>query len=286
MAISSFSIRGNTAASSSSSSTSTITPVINRPANAHPTDIYHVLPALPCLASLSLGGEAALTSAQRLEWSREFESGWKEGTERLVKWALESVGERFERSRRKAESERVEWERWDREQRDGPSPSLPTKSKAHSSHPHNSHHSSSKGKGKQSSSRHAAPPKDKHKSPPWPSNVHLLRFPTPLDRPETSTDGENAPVALSRSPLAHLISVDPSSDWRALYSDLLLPDVVEERRCVFCTIPEEPVGPLRRGGEDLGREGASGWGSAHEKGCGHDVGRRIWGDEATATATL
>ncbi|CDZ98321.1 hypothetical protein [Phaffia rhodozyma] len=309
MGISSFSIRS----SNSSSSTNNLarTALSNATTSSHhdnslstPTSINYVLPSIPVLRSVSLGGEAILTSSQRKEWTSEFKRGWKEGLEKIVEWALGGVGERYERSRRKAEKDRVEWEKWlttqatGGRQTDSPLEDRSTGAPV----------TNGKGKGKAhtiSSSKisGSAVPKP-------PPQVNLYRFPTPAERASLP------PFDPSANPTSQLvlISGDSTEDWRSTYADLLSRDV----SCVFCTVPEDPTGgPLRRGGENLVRLSHGGTESAgsgsvsgstlpsgvgtprswvggyqfeeedqvednvvdrHPNGCGHAIGKDVWED--------
>ncbi|KAL7415312.1 hypothetical protein BDY24DRAFT_413458 [Mrakia frigida] len=298
MALSKFSIRSdsrNTSTASSSTSTSRINPnptSLGSPStsspDAPPNLLIFILPPPPLLKTVSLGGEASLTPIQRKEWKVDFESGWKEGLERTAKWALEGVGARFERSCRAIETQRKEWEKWLERGGDmGGSSSTTSTSGGGSGSSANA-----KGKGKANApSKVASSSKPPSTIPTPPPQILLLRFPTPSDPPpptsplynDSSMDLNDPqpsyPPALAFSPLSHLIEVDPSSSWREIYSDLVVPETAP--RCVFCTVAADPAGgPLRRGGEEVGREKREEMrGVEHEKGCGHRVGREVWGEE-------
>lgn len=273
MAQSGFSLRSSTAISTNGSTTphrssQPLTPY-------HPTSIAFVLPSPPALESFCLGGEARLTAEQKQEWQREFEQGWKEGLGKLVEWAIKGVGERFERARRKAETDRREWERWTTRHLappngafNGRSTEEGTQSSSTKTVGRNGSTGAGKGKGKVSSTVAAPPPSPSQPLPP--PKITLYRFPTPSETP-LFVDG----------PTHGLLEVDPASDWRSVYTNLL----EREASCRLCLVPLEREGPLRRGGngevEDLaawdGEEGGSNGG--HVEGCGHQVGRKVWDED-------
>lgn len=279
MAMSTFSIRSNRATPSSSSTpgTSSNSTASDLPPSP-PNLLIFILPPAPLLRTLSLGGEATLTPTQRIEWSANFQAGWTDGLERVAKWALDGVGDRFERARRKAEGERREWEAW--MERGGREEELKEVKKETGGG------AKGKGKGKSvsfSASTSTASAKTST-PPPEPPQVLLLRYPTPTDPSPSSFSGDSFapspyPSQLSHSPLSHLLEVDPASAWRDIYTDLAIPETAA--KCVFCTVAADPGGgPLRRGGEEFGREKReTGVGVEHEKGCGHMVGREVWGEE-------
>jgi hypothetical protein len=323
-----------------------------------PSTISFVLPPIPSLRSLSLGGETPrpLPPSERREWVNEFQAGWKEGTERLVKWAVDGVGQRFERARRKAEQERWEWEKRGGVGISGGGGGDATaglskgsangKSVSSSSSPANN-----KGKGKASASSRArafssasssthpslSPTHSTTAVPSYPPpKVLLLRFPTVADSPPSHSDlSDLSSLHSSPAELLNLIPVDPESDWRSSYTDLLLfPSASsgssDQPRIVFCPVADDPRGgPLRRGeetklgagsgygtprgasagasgsgtprstttgaggGEDGEENGARNGGlggkraeetlaeierGGHQVGCGHLVGRAVWGD--------
>lgn len=239
-----------TAGSSSARTTATHHAAIDGPAPP-PNTIAFVLPPIPTLRSLSLGGETPrpLPASERRQWINEFQAGWKEGAERLVKWAIEGVGIRFERARRKAETERWEWER-----RGGvglssiPDGSSTTNANASSmvtgngkaahASSHHHHHPKGKGRARSSSSAGTAAASSSSSSSQHPSTstassqnhlypppkVILYRFPTSHDPLPSLSDLSELTTSSSPASLLKLIPIDlETDDWRSRYTDLLLP---------------------------------------------------------------
>ena len=213
-----------------------------------PQDIlYLVLPPLPTLKTICIGGEAHGVSSKRLpQWDDEFHIGWREGLAKVLGWAGH-VADRYERAIRKAEEWRIQ------EIQGVPKPSTSTKGK-------------SKGG--------PAPVKTRP-----PLDVRLLRFPY---------QHETAPPIDPSDPVSGLIEVEPSTprDYMTPYHDaidraeLYANDRSKTPPCVMCTVPD-CEGPARRGAEPGEKvDGRGGLGGAHRPGCGHALGRTIWGWEA------
>lgn len=208
--------------------------------------LYLVLPPLPTLKSVSIGGEAHGVSSKRvLEWEDEFHAGWREGLGKVLGWAGH-IAERYERALRKAEEWRIQ------EIQGVQKPST-------------------KGKGKTPAPVKTRPPMD----------IRLLRFPGP---------NEARTHRVGQDPTDGLIEVDSETarDYLAPYYDAVARaeeyanDHSRRPPCVLCTVPDCD-GPARRGAEPGERvDGRGGMDAAHRPGCGHALGREIWGWEGIA----
>jgi hypothetical protein len=272
MAFSTFSIRERSSRNASSAnSASAIAASIPLPP---PTKYTVVLPPLPTLRSVSVGGEVPkMTDAKMADWQREFQRGWAEAVQKVVAWAM-YCGERYDRAVKKAE----EWDAWNElEQMKTGKGSSSTK-----------HHAVKGAKGK------AKAPAAVRTKPPH--IVRLFRYPLPSE--EIATSGDVDPA----DPTYGLIEVFSSEeDWRSRYTQALVdaegwcsvlkepgtPAEHEARameaglapRCIFCPIPD-CEGPVRRGAEGEKMDGLGGMrDEAHPKGCGHLIGRATWGWE-------
>ena len=209
--------------------------------------LYLVLPHLPSLKSISIGGEAHGVPAKKvMEWENEFHAGWREGLSKVVGWAGH-VAERYERALRKAE----EWRIQDLQGIPKPSTTALAKGKA----------------------KTPAPVRTKP-----PMHIHLLRYPYPDEQVPKSERGD---------PTDGLIEVEPEEgrDYLTPYYDALARaeafanDRSREPPCVLCTVPD-CEGPARKGAEPGERvDGRGGMDAAHRPGCGHSLGRQIWGWE-------
>jgi hypothetical protein len=213
-----------------------------------PQDIlYLVLPPLPTLKTICIGGEAQGVPSKRLpQWDDEFHIGWREGLAKVLGWAGH-VADRYERALRKAEEWRIQ------EIQGVPKPST----------------TGTKGKSK------VAPAPVKTRPP---LDIRLLRFPY---------RHEPLPSVNPTDPLSGLIEVDPITprDYMTPYHDaiseaeLYANDRSRTPPCVLCTVPD-CEGPPRRGadpGEKV--DGRGGMGGTHRPGCGHALGRATWGWE-------
>jgi hypothetical protein len=210
-----------------------------------PQDIlYLVLPPLPTLRTICIGGEAYGVTTKRIpQWDDEFHIGWREGLAKVSGWAGH-VADRYERALRKAEEWRIQ------EIQGPPKPSA-------------------KGKGK------SAPAPVKTRPP---LDIRLLRFPY---------QNEVAPVHDPADPTSGLIEVEPATarEYLTPYHDaiadaeLYANDRSKKPPCVLCTVPD-CEGPSRRGPEPGERvDGRGGMEGPHRPGCGHAIGRSIWGWE-------
>lgn len=208
---------------------------------------YFVLPPLPTLKTLCIGGEAPLVSSFRVStWEDEFHSGWREGLAKLSGWAAH-VADKYERAVKKAD----EWKEW--QMRNG------SAGKANAA----------KGKGK-------AKPAVAEKPRP-PLDIRLYRFPT-MDE-ESTADPTDPTVGLVEVHPVH--PRDYLDEYKQAIADAELYTHSQAIRppCVLCTVPD-CEGP-RRKCEDGGRiDGRGGMDRPHKDGCGHTIGRASFGWEA------
>lgn len=273
---STFSLRDRRRTGTSTSTTSTSANNLPLP----PQDkLYMVLPPLPTLKTICIGGEAhTLPASTVARWEGQFHAGWMEGLERILGWATH-LADKYERGKRKAE----EWVVKERGKNAGGSNSRTGTS--------GSGVGRGKGKDKPSSSSSSAAAKVLPKPP---TDIRLFRFPLPSEtfsrRSGDEEDGEPGhekpgPFNLT----AGLIEVIPSSasdrsylnPYREALADAQLYKDKQEgvgAPCVFCTIPD-CEGPARRGAEGEKVDGRGGMGGKHKEGCGHMIGRRTWGWE-------
>ena len=209
-----------------------------------PTDrAYFVLPPLPTLKTVSIGGEAHnLPPAKVAEWENDFHAGWRDGLGKILGWATH-VTERYERARKKAD----EWfaSEMNSSQKVG-------KTQA-------------KGKAKSA----AAAPKIRP-----PTDIRLFRFPLPSE-PRLKGDKSD--------PTSGLIEIFPEGrEFLAEYTDaigdaeLYATSHGNPPPCVLCTVPD-CEGPARKGAEGERVDGRGGMMGKHKANCGHIYGRRKWG---------
>ncbi|WVQ93645.1 hypothetical protein IAU59_000721 [Kwoniella sp. CBS 9459] len=273
-----FSLRDRPSArrtAASSSSSSALTPGVTLP----PLDkLYLVLPPLPTLRSIGIGGEAQhVSSAKVAEWESQFHAGWKEGLNKVLGWATH-VADKYERARRKADEWRVQ------ELRASTSGSGSGSSSSTKQGHGNGHVSKSKRRASVSNGTSGTVAKNATKPP---TDVRLFRFPTPAD----GDDYINAPHSVTKAGpynlAAGLIEVESSE---ALHREYLEPyrlaigdaqlfadsETGIKPPCVFCTVPD-CEGPARRGAEGERVDGRGGMNGVHRAGCGHLLGRKIWG---------
>ena len=208
-----------------------------------PDRAYFVLPPLPTLKSISIGGEAhALYSVKVQDWENDFHIGWKEGLGKLMGWAIH-VAEKYERAKKKAE----EWYI---------SESSGSKSKEKEKH--------GKSKTKVGTTTKVKPPTD----------IRLFRFPKPSEPRDTFDP---------KDPTIGLIEIFPESreyleEYKNAIGDaeLYATSHGNPPPCVFCTVPD-CEGPARKGAEGERVDGRGGLDGKHRDGCGHLYGRSIWG---------
>ncbi|ODN88763.1 hypothetical protein L198_06565 [Cryptococcus wingfieldii CBS 7118] len=265
MAMSTFSLRDRprrTVADSSASSSTNSLPL-------PPQDkLYFVLPPLPTLKSLSIGGEAHTLSADKVQdWEDQFHEGWLEGLERILGWAAH-LADKYERAQKKAEEWRVA-EQKRLGQSSSSTPAAPTGPGA---------------KGSKSKGKLPAAPKVNIKPP---TDIRLFRFPHPSEPYSTEEDVNVRPGPHNLT--AGLVEILPASPagreylepYKTAMSDAQLyldGQAGETARppCVFCTVPD-CEGPARKGAEGEKVDGRGGMNGKHRDGCGHMLGRETWG---------
>ncbi|WVF66010.1 hypothetical protein IAT40_000748 [Kwoniella sp. CBS 6097] len=269
------SARRNAAASSS---TSALTPGVTLP----PQDkLYLVLPPLPNLKSIGIGGEAQhISSAKVAEWESQFHEGWKEGLNKVLGWATH-VADKYERARRKAD----EWRAQELRASSGASGANGSGSPSTKQGHGNGHVSKSKRRASVSNGTSGTAAKNASSKPP--TDVRLFRFPTPADGDDYTNAPHSAMKAGPYNLTAGLIEVESAE---ALHREYLEPyklaigdaqlfadsETGTKPPCVFCTVPD-CEGPARRGAEGERVDGRGGMNGVHRAGCGHLLGRKIWG---------
>ncbi|WVO24336.1 uncharacterized protein IAS62_005700 [Cryptococcus decagattii] len=273
---STFSLRDRRRTGTSTSTTSTSTNNLPLP----PQDkLYMVLPPLPTLKTICIGGEAHTLPASKVaQWEGQFHAGWMEGLEKILGWATH-LADKYERGKRKAE----EWVVKERGKNAGGSnPRTGTSG---------SNTGKGKGKGKPSSTSSSAAAKALPKPP---TDIRLFRFPLPSETLSCRSGDEENDEPEHKKPgpfnlTAGLIEVIPSSpsdrSYLNPYREALADAQLHKDKqggvgapCVFCTIPD-CEGPARRGAEGEKVDGRGGMGGKHKEGCGHMIGRRTWGWE-------
>jgi len=208
-----------------------------------PDKLYLVLPPLPTLKSVSMGGEAhSLSSANVSEWENEFHAGWRDGLAKVQGWAIH-VTDRRARAKRKAD----DWRAQETKQAQATSKV------------------NVKGKSRTSTQVTGIKP---------PTDIRLFRFPLP-DEPVERDDPSD--------PTVGLIEIHPEGrDYLEPYklaianADMHANNHALPPPCVLCTIPD-CEGPARHGAEGERVDGRGGMSGKHRDGCGHLVGRRTWG---------
>ncbi|KAK8861692.1 hypothetical protein IAR55_002515 [Kwoniella newhampshirensis] len=238
-----------------------------------PDKLYLVLPPLPTIKSISIGGEAhTLSSAKVAEWEEEFHAGWREGLGKVLGWATH-IADKYERAKRKAEE-------WGVQEMKGGAGNSSSSSTGPGPHPKHGA-GGAKGKGRASTSSSSASATSTVNKTRPPTDVRLFRFPLPHEHVSI----EDRPGVHSLT--AGLIEIDPASSenreylepYRQAIGDAQL--FADQQRgyrapCVFCTVPD-CEGPQRKGAEGEKVDGRGGMGGIHRAGCGHLLGRRIWG---------
>lgn len=203
-----------------------------------PDKAYFVLPPLPTLKTMSIGGEAHhIPSARIAEWEDDFNAGWRDGLGKVLGWATHTA-EKYERAKKKAD----EW---------FASQGAPVKT-------------ASKGKSK-------AAPAVKTKPP---TNIKLFRFPRP-DEPRIPTDADDPTSGLIE---VYPDGRDFLDVYRSAMADaeLYATSHANPPPCILCTVPD-CEGPARKGMEGERLDGRGGSSGKHREGCGHLYGRAIWG---------
>lgn len=244
--------------------------------------LYMVLPPLPTLKTICIGGEAHTLPANKVaQWEDQFHAGWMEGLERILGWATH-LADKYDRGKRKAE----EWVVKERGKNGSGSNSTTGTG--------GSNAAKGRGKGKTSSSSSSAAAAKVLPKPP--TDIRLFRFPLPsetISRRNNEGEEENDETEHGKpgpfNLTSGLIEVVPSSPsdrsylnpYREALADAQLYKDRQEgvgAPCVFCTIPD-CEGPARRGAEGEKVDGRGGMGGKHREECGHMVGRRTWGWE-------
>lgn len=209
---------------------------------------YFVLPPLPTMKTICIGGEAPLISTFKVShWEDEFHIGWRDGLAKLHGWAVH-IADKYERAVKKANEFK---------EAEVKAPSAPK--------------GNGKGKGK------AAAPVNKVRPP---TDIRLFRFARP-DEPLPDWDPRDPTVGLievdvsDAAPRAYLDGYKQAIADAELYthSQAVRPP------CVLCTVPGCD-GPSRRGEEPGERvDGRGGMLGKHKDGCGHVIGEETWGWE-------
>ena len=228
-------VRNRAAASSSAGSSPNPVPA--------PDSLYLVLPPLPTLKTVSIGGEAHNLGLTKVaEWENEFHAGWREGLAKVLGWASH-VADKYERAKRKAE----DWLAQETKQAQSTSKTT--------------------GKLKSRTSITGNGPKP-------PTEILLFRYPTPE---EESTRED------SSDPTLGLIRIYPEGrDYLEPYklaiadAELHANNHSNPPLCILCTMPD-CEGPARRGAEGERVDGRGGMSGKHSAGCGHLIGRKTWG---------
>lgn len=207
-----------------------------------PDRAYFVLPPLPTLKTVSIGGEAhAISTAKIAEWEDDFHSGWRDGLGKVLGWAVH-VAEKYERAKKKAD----EW--YNTEMVGGKAKEKPAR-----------------GKGK------SAAPAAKVKPP---TDIRLFRFPLPSE-PRVPGDPSDPTSGLIE---IHPIGREYIEDYRNAIGDaeLYAASHGNPPPCVLCTVPD-CEGPARKGSEGERVDGRGGLNGKHKDNCGHLYGRNVWG---------
>ncbi|OCF75120.1 hypothetical protein I204_03969 [Kwoniella mangroviensis CBS 8886] len=279
---STFSLRDRSRRSGASSST-IATGSISQIDLPPPDKLYMVLPPLPSLKSISIGGEASgVSSAKVLEWEEEFHRGWKDGLNKVLGWAVH-IADKYERARKKADEWRIQELK---ESNNKPSTSS-SSTNSSGTKQGNGHISKSKRRASISSSSGV----NKQYSKP-PLDIRLFRFPSASENVNEDEQGIPGPNDLT----AGLVEIDPSETIHREYLDNYKQAIADSQLyldnqdqnqsggynvkppCVLCTVPD-CEGPARRGAEGERVDGRGGMNGVHNKGCGHELGRKIWGWE-------
>ena len=242
---STFSLRDRPSRARTTASSSSNVPSFPVP----PSDkLYLVLPPLPTLKTVSIGGEAHhLGQAKVIEWDNEFQAGWREGLSKVLGWAIH-VADRYDRGKRKAN----DWCLQERKQ------SQEINKSAVKGNP-----------GLIGPSTGSKPPCD----------VRLFRFPLPEERHCKNDDDPFDPTL-------ELMEIHPDNrEYLEPYKIAIADAELHANNhsipppCILCTIPD-CEGPARRGAEGEKVDGRGGMSGVHKAGCGHLIGRKAWGWEA------
>ena len=283
IAMSSFSVRENTRRNRVHDRTDEEqdTDLVIPPAQA----ITMILPSLPRIKSINLGGEVLPLDQAKLDaWDKGFRAGWKDGLDKAYEWAIR-VGERYDRAQKAADGWRSaeELERM----RTGGGKNGKMGSGKHQQYP----------------SKGPSPlmmPNGKPRTRP-PLDVRLYRYPWPEE--EVDVKDVNP-----EDPYAGLIRVGPDENWKDVYLRYLgeagarsaADTAVVQREDaptassfytrdsgpVLCCIPD-CEGPMRKGDGGERVDGRGGMkivngqivvrgGFKHTPGCGHEYGATVF----------
>ncbi|KAJ9105291.1 hypothetical protein QFC21_001659 [Naganishia friedmannii] len=250
---------------------------------APPNTLALVLPALPTLKTINIGGEGGnnMNPERAAEWDRKLHLGWKDGLDKVWDWA-QRVGEKYERSVKAAR----QWEM--QESTDGMS---------HSGLSKNAKHGSGARKTASASTLSA----NKSKTRP-PLDIQLYRY-------VTADEAKEHIVFPNEDPTIGLVAINPlQEDWKLAYTTALadveswlaaidagrdLDELYQEegaRSIVLCTVPD-CEGPMRKSEDGKREDGRSGMSLVngkivlkgdmqHRAGCGHIVARQTFGGDA------
>ncbi|KAJ9108079.1 hypothetical protein QFC19_002544 [Naganishia cerealis] len=250
---------------------------------APPNTLALVLPALPSLKTINIGGEGGnnMNPEKAAEWDRKLHLGWKDGLDRVWDWA-QRVGEKYERAVKAAR----QWEMQE---------SMDSSSRSGSSK-HAKHGSASR-KAPASTSSSA----NKAKTRP-PLDIRLYRY-------ATAEESKKNIAFPDEDPTIGLIAVHPlEEDWRSAYTSAIadveswcaaieagrdLDELYQEeggRSVILCTVPD-CEGPMRKSEDGKREDGRSGMSLVngkivlkgdmqHRAGCGHIVARQTFGGDA------
>ena len=234
-----------------------------------------VLPALPTLKSISIGGENnSLDEIKARVWDVQFQKGWKEGLTKVLEWAMRVI-ERYERAIKVAD----QWRKSEEEEM---------------MRKHGKVGVATKTGGKHKTTTATAASNGKAKIKP-PTTIRLFRYPsihkiqqeemtgtTDITDPtyglvqiETATDWLDECHSSIAQVSAYLASLDSPTTTNT--SATLEPDTAHVPQAILCALPD-CEGPWRRGDSGERSDGrVVPMGLKHRKGCGHEVGRRVWG---------
>ncbi len=235
-----------------------------------------VLPALPTLRSISIGGENnSLDEVKARTWDVQFQEGWKEGLSKILEWAMRVI-ERYERAIKVAD----QWAKSEEEV-------MMRKHGKVGVVKHGKHKSTT-------AITAAAAANSKVKVKP-PTTIRLYRYPSMNKDEQEEVEGMDI-----TDTTFGLVQVETAKDWldechsaiaqvsaylASFYpttsstcsGTVLEPDVINRPQAILCARPD-CEGPWRRGD---GGERSDGRvmpnGLKHRQGCGHEVGRAIWG---------
>lgn len=209
-----------------------------------PDEIAFVLPALPTLATLSIGGEAPGIDADKArQWELHFQRGWRDGLDKLAEWGT-TIESRYTRAR-KAADQWLQQEEIERARRKQP-------------------HKAGKAAAAASNAPRIRPP----------TVIKLYQSVDAIGAPEElelieHTDKWMEQIKASMQNLDYYIEC---------LKNRVTPSVESMNAvCRFCTNGDECEGPMRRGDGGERSDGRSVSLVPHTSGCGHSIGKAVWG---------